>query len=171
MLSEIEKNALARLTSRLDGIRAAGVQKGANGMFVNPAIAAAVLDGEFERSSKSTWKQKVTLSLLLKFKQLQGEEKRREGINPLVEAAVQILLDQKLGLKIDPLSPLRFRDVSTEADAEAGEIRYLIQFATSYKIEKQPDEAVTDLLTVAMQYFIKPGDDTADAADTVELSS
>jgi hypothetical protein len=170
MLTDIEQGALDRITTRIDGIRISGIKKDAAGMFVNPSVAAACLDGEMEKITQVTYRQKVTLSVLLIFKDLQGEDKRRKGINPLLLGIIQILLLQDLGLAIKPLVPLRFRDITTTNDYTEGKVRYLLQFATSYTITSQSDEEVDDLLRVGFNYYLKPGDDTADASDLLTLS-
>lgn len=170
MLTHIEQESLSLIAARIDGIRAAGIQKDGRGLFVNPSVAVACLDGEFKRVSKSTWKQACTVSVLLTFKDLQGEEKRRLGINPLIQAVIQILLDQDFGLKIEPLSPQRFRDITTTADYTEGKIRYLLQFETAFSITKQSTEEVEDLLGLAMGFILKPGDETADAENDVPLA-
>lgn len=48
-------------------------------------------------------------------------------------------------------------------------IEYLIEFTTSFYIEKQDDEVVTDLLTVGLSYLLKPGDAVVDASDEITL--
>lgn len=170
MLTDIEQGALDLLTTKIEGIRAAGIQKDARTLFVAPSIACACLDGDMEKITNVTWKQNVILSVLITFKDLQGEEKRRKGVNPIVTAVIQFLLLQDFGLDIKRLAPLRFRDVTTTDDYTEGKIRYLVQFATSYTITKQSDEEVTDLLTIGLNYYLKPGDEIVDATDTVTLS-
>jgi len=169
ILTLIEQGALDRLKTKLAGVKAAGIQRDAAGLFVNPALAAAVLDGDFERITDTTYKAGVTVSVLLKFKQLQGEEQRRKGINPLVIGSTLALFGQTFGLQIKPLRPLRFRNVTTVADQEAGEIKYLVQLGTSFTLKAEGEEAIDDLLRVGLDYFLKPGDATLDASDLVEI--
>jgi len=169
MLTHIEEGVLALITEKIEGVRASGIQKDARGMFVNPSVAAACLDGELEKVTQVTYKQNVTLSVLLTFKDLQGEQKRRKGINPLIMGVIQTLLLQDMDLAIKPLVPLRFRDITTTNDYTEGKVRYLLQFATSFTITSQSDEEITDLLRVGLDYILTPGDEAADTADLVNL--
>jgi hypothetical protein len=165
MITDIEEKSLELLASKIAGIRKTGIQKNASTQLANPSFSAAVLDGEFEKSVKGEWKQKLTLSILITFKNMHGEEARRKGINPLVEAVILTLIGQKLGLAIDEIYPIRFNDVTTEADAVGGMIKYLVQLGTAYTIRKQDDEESEDLLGIAARYFLEPGDDKVDAED------
>lgn len=164
MLNEIEQAALQRITDKLAAIRKAGGKKGGEIVGPSPSVDAGCLEGGFERVA-GKWKQTVTLSLLLTFASPKSEEARRKGANPLVEGIVLYMLEQKLGLGITALQPLRWREVTNEDDYTEGKIKYLIQFSTSFTIEKLDEEEVEDLLGVAAEYLLKPGDDRIDAAD------
>ena len=50
-----------------------------------------------------------------------------------------------------------------------GLIAFSLEMSTSYTISRLDDEAVTDLLTVGLNYYLKPGDDIVDASDIVTL--
>jgi hypothetical protein len=169
VISAIETAVLTEITTRIPALKTGGVQKDARALLTANAVAVAVLEGSFERVTNMSWRQDVTVSVLVKFKNMQSEEARRLGINPIVKAVIQLLIQKKLGLDIRPLTPKRFRDVTTEEKYTAGVIEYLIEFSTSFTIEVLDDEAVTDLLTVGLSYLITPGDDLADASDTVDL--
>jgi len=169
VITSIEEAVLARVLDRIEAFRVGGVQQGSRQLLSDIAVAVAVLEGDFERVTDTRWRQDVTVSVLVKFKNLTSEEARRKGINPLVQAIVQLLLMQTLGLKIKPLRPKRFRDVTTEEKIVAGVIEYLIEFTTSFTIDALDEEQVTDLLVVGLSYLLKPGDDVADASDKVIL--
>jgi len=164
MINEIEQAALQYLTGRITAIRSTGVQADTNGLLVNPALSAACLEGSFKRNA-GAWEQLLTLSIMLEFKHAKGKAARREGANPLVEAIFQLLIGQKLGLKIAKLEPLRWREVTNEDDHEEGKSVYLLQFATSYTIEQLDEEEIEELLGIAIDYFLTPGDDQLDAED------
>jgi len=169
MLTAIETAALALLNDKVAAVKSSALQKGSNQLLRDIAIAVAVLDGKFRRLVKDTWCSDCTVSVLIKFKNVQSEEARRKGINPLVCLAVQSLLGQKLGLDITRLEPLGFRDVTSEDKYAAGVIEYLLEFATSYDIVKLPEEDLGDLVTIAIDYFLQdPADDElADGSDTI----
>lgn len=170
MLSEIEQAAIARFTDKLSRIRKAGGKKDGETFGPAPALDAACLEGAFERLSHTSWKQTVTLSLLLTFANPKSEEARRKGANPLVEAIVQLFVGQKLGLEITKIAPAGWREVTNEDDYQEGKIRYLMKFATSYTVEELDEEEVEELLGVSLEYLLKPGNDVADAADQVDLT-
>lgn len=156
MLNEIEKACLEFLTSKLIAVRGAAIQRDTRGLLVNPALSVGCLEGSFERDAKA-WKQNVTVTILLECKHAKGESERKAMANPLVEAIVLLLLEQQLGLKITKLVPVRWREVTDEDAYEAGKNQYLIQFATSFTIEKLEDEEAEDLLGIALDLLTQPG--------------
>ncbi len=165
MLTAIEQAVLAHLTDNIPALKSSGIQKDSRQLLRDTAVAVAVLDGKFNRIGQTCFRSDCTVSVLLKFKNMQSEEARRKGINPLVTAAIQYLLGQKLGLSIGALQPVRFRDVTTEEKYESGVIEYLLEFSTWFDIRKLDDEALGDLVTLAIGYLLKPDDGTADATD------
>lgn len=169
MITAIEEATLDRITSRIAELKTGGNQKDTKQLLTANAVAVAVLEGTFERVTNSSWRQDVTVSVLVKFKNMNSEEARRKGINPLCKGIILLLVGQKLGLEIKALQPKSFRDVTNEEKYTAGVIEYLIEFTTSFYIEKQDDEVVTDLLTVGLSYLLQPGDAIVDATDTIDL--
>jgi len=167
MLTAIEQATLTRLTDNIPALKSSGVQKDSRQLLRDTSVAVAVLDGKFNKIGQTCFRNDCTVSVLLKFKNMQSEEARRKGINPLVIAAIQYLLGQKLGLSIGALEPVRFRDVTSEDKYEAGIIEYLLEFSTWFDIRKLEDEALGDLVTLAIDYLLKPGDGTVDATDTL----
>lgn len=169
MLADIEQNALDLLKSK--GLRARdfAVQKGADSL-VNPAVHAAIEAGAMTKVSKTTFRQEVELYLYLTFKNLKKEKERREGLYPILEGAIQLLLLQTLDLTIDPLVPVKFANVTTEQDTQEGKLVFYVQFKTFYYVEKVEEEAAAELLQIGLNYYLKPGDDEVDATDIVELN-
>lgn len=166
MITAIETATLARLTDKIPALSGA-IQKDARQQLRDVAVAVAVLDGKFEKIGQATWRNDCTVSVLLKFKNMQSEEARRRGINPLTIAAVQYLIGQKLGLAIGALIPVRFRDVTTEDKYTAGSIEYLLEFSTWFDMVRMDEEQTGDLVTMAIDYLLTPGDATVDATDTL----
>ena len=124
--------------------------------------------GRLEKISQDTYKQVLTVSLSLVFRNIAGR-RRRLVLYPILEGIIGILLLQDLGLSISPLIPRSFRNVTTEEGRQAGELAYLIEVDTSYTVTKMTGEEAVDLLSAGLNYFLKPGDDAADAFDNVIL--
>lgn len=169
MITAIEEAVLERITTRIAALATGGNQKDTRQLLTSNAVAVAVLEGKFEHVTKNSWRQDVTVSVLVKFKNMAGEEARRKGIHPLVKGIILLLAGQKVGLGIKELQPKSFRDATSEEKYTAGVIEYLIEFTTAFYIEKQDDEVVDDLLTVGLSYLLQPGDAVADATDTIDL--
>jgi hypothetical protein len=100
---------------------------------------------------------------------VQNESQRRKGIYPILQGIVQCLLLQDLGLKMTPLVPKSFRNITSEAQKERGLIAYSLEMKTKTQIKRLDDETVTDLLTIGLNYYLKPGDDAVDATDLLTL--
>lgn len=168
MITAIEQAALARLTDNIPALKGAGAaQKDARQQLRDTTVAVAVLEGKFAPIGQAVYRNTCSVSVLLKFKNMTGEEARRKGINPLVASAVQLLLGQKLGLTIGALQPLGFRDVTTEEQYETGTIQYLLEFSTHFDLRRMAEEDLGDLITIYVDYLLTPGDDLVDASDTL----
>jgi len=169
MITAIETAALKRITDAIAAITSSGAQKDTRQLLTANAVAVAVLEGSFTHVARYSWRQDCTVSVLVKFKNMQSEEARRKGINPLVKGIILLLAGQKLGLDIRELQPKSFRDVTNEEKYVGGVIEYLLEFTTSFTIERQDDEAVTDLITIGLNYYLQdPADDqVADASDVI----
>ena len=167
--TDIELAVLNTLTAKIAGIRAAANQKDQVGLYPGPTVSVAIFEGSFEKVTQVTWKQKVTVNVLLTFKHERGEEERRRGINPIVQGVIQTLMLRDLGLAMETLKPGRFHEVTDADDYEARTIVYLVEFSTSFNLTRLEEEAAGELLNVGLNYYLKPGDDVVDASDLVEL--
>lgn len=167
-IAEIEDAVLSRLQNAGLGVRLE-IQKGSAGI-PQPAVHLSTDMGRFEKVSQNTTKWIVVLSLDVVFKNFRTEKDRRRGLYPILHGIVSYLSQQTLSLAIAPLAPKTFRNVTTEEDAAAGEIVYLLEFETSFNVTRMEDEQAVDLITVGLSYLNQPGDQVADASDTVTLS-
>ena len=165
MLTAIEQATLQRLTDRIPELKSAAVQKDSRQQLRDISVAVAVLDGKFGKIGQACFRNECTVSILLKFKNMQSEEARRRGINPLVIAATQLLIGQRLDLEISPLVPITFRDVTTDEKYDAGVIEYLLTFTTWFDIRQLDEEDLGELVTLAIDYLLTPDDNTVDASD------
>lgn len=169
MINEIENSLVALITSRLESARKIGVQKGIQGL-AQPAVYASIEEGKFEKHGQKSVQQYLKVYLDIIFSNLKDQRSRREGINLILEGAVQLLLFNNLGLQIAPLEPKNWRNTTTTELDELGMISYSLELSTSYFLTKSEDEAVTDLLSVGLSlYLADPADETADATDIVAL--
>ena len=169
----IEKAVENQLVSQVAAIRQAAVQKGSGFLFNNPAIAVSIFEtGKWVKEGKYSYLVPCTLHVLLTFMHPQDEELRRKGINPLVFLIILALVQQKLGLNLkDPgIEPTQFRDVSSAEDFDNKKCVYLIEFSCGFYFDvPSSEDAAADLIGIAIDYLLEPGDDIADAQDETTL--
>ena len=167
MLSAIEEAIIARIkakliiaTTRID------VQRGIEGT-PQPAVYVSAEEGTFTRVTDDALRQTVAIYIDVVFSNVQSEAQRRKGVYPIMEGVLGCLFGQKLGLGITPLMPQSFSNTTTEELKKSGLIAYSLEMNTSYHIKRIDDEAVVDLFTVGLTYYLQPDDENADAEDTV----
>jgi hypothetical protein len=166
MLSEIAEKIINRLSDKgLSDRRFAA----ARGGLTTPDISVFTETGSFKRLGQTTIKWIVDAHVLLRFTEVSEESRRREGIQKILEAAIQILSFNDLGLKIDPLEPVKFGNVTTAEEHKARKLVYQVLYRTSFTQEKLSDEVLTDLLSIGIKYFLQePADDgVEDFADEI----
>ncbi len=163
MLTEIETQILQRLWDK-------GLPADTSGT-TNPAVYCRVESGTFAKTAQGKLKLDALIYLSFVFNSTDTEDTRRNTVFPLLTGALNILALQDLGLTIDPLLPVSFQNITSADDVTAGLLVYQLQFKTYFYIEKMDDEAVTDLLKVALDYYLQePSDDgVKDAADEITL--
>lgn len=165
---QVEDALIARLKAKGLQVGDIRVQKKPESLL-KPAAFVAVEEGKFDRLTSNSFKQTLGIYVYVIFKHLKSDEERRKGIYPVIEGVIGILVLQDLGLKITPLKPTSFNEVTTLEDQESGIIVFRLGFETSYPVEKMNDEVVTDLLRVGLNYYLKPGDNVSDASDLKQL--
>ncbi len=169
-IAEIEDAVLDRLETAGLNVRLE-VKKGLAGI-PKPTVHLSVDAGRFEKVSQSTYRETIVLSLYVGFRNVKSEKDRRRGVYPIVEGIVGILILQTLDLGgVTPFIPKGFRNVTDSEMDQAGEVAYLLEFETSYPVSRTETESSADLLTTGLNYFLKPGDNVADASDVVDLGS
>lgn len=134
-----------------------------------PTVFCSIEGAEFTPGDDDNFFQQVAIFLRPTFKAIKNESVRRKGIYPVLEGIIQLFQLQNLGLGIQPIQPRKFQNVTSEEDAEYGEIIYEIELWTQYEVGKAAaDPAVADLLEIAIDYFLNPDDDgEADASDLI----
>ena len=167
MLSAIEEATVARIKAKLTvAATRIDVQRGIEGT-PQPAVYVSVEEGAFTRVTDDVIRQTVTIYVDVVFSNLQSEAQRRKGVYPIMEGVLGCLFGQRLALEITPLAPKSFRNTTTPELKKDGLIAYSLELNTSYHIRRIDDEAVEDLLTVGLTYYLQPDDEVADAEDTV----
>jgi hypothetical protein len=115
--------------------------------------------------TKTRYKYVLTVSLITVFQWVmsssEGEARRREGVEKIIEAIGDSLVGQDFGLQLEnPLLPLGFQNITTTEWAKAAYMVFEQNFWCSYVIEKLDPDA--PLITkVLAEYFIKPQDANA----------
>jgi hypothetical protein len=170
MLAQIEEAIVGRIRTKLGaGAGTLAVQRGAEGL-PQPAVYVSTEAGKFQAVTQQSFRQELTIFVDVIFSELSSEGERRKGVYLILQGIIQTLLLQQLDLAIKPIVPTGWRNTTTEDFREQGLIVYSLELATSYVISRLDDEATVDLLRVGLNYYLKPGDDTADASDTITLA-
>jgi hypothetical protein len=167
----IEQNACAVLS--LAGLNVIEIDIGSVPTGIaKPSAHVRVTDLRYAASIQNKLKQKagVVLSVFLLFSNLRSEKDRRHGAYPLINGIVEHLTAQTLGLQIEPLQPLRAREVTPAEYREVGLVAFQMDFQTAYTLTAANDEDAEDLITLGLEYFLKPGNAIRDAQDLVEVS-
>lgn len=132
---------------------------------------------EFKRVGRHTFKARGTFEVLVAQRNLVQDDRRLNddtkgrdvGAYELVEQNKLALINQDLGLAIQPVSPGAIRSVMKGVvNREA--ITVLAQSFSTEWMEEYPDPDLVpggELVTVGLEYLLKPGDDVTDTSDLV----
>jgi len=168
MLADIEDKISERLNLKLAEPKRVGIDEAHAALSV-PAIDVVVGGGAFERIAQK-YKIAPSVYVIVTFQNLRGTEDRRQGIYPIIEAITACLVGQNLGLTIDGLVPIRMDNITNQEEAADGKVVFQLEFKTGFVFERMTDEQIGDLLKIGLNYYLKPGDDTADTSDLVSLT-
>lgn len=167
MLTDIEEKIAERLEAKLAEPKRVDIEAAHTALAV-PSVDVIVGGGDFAKVSQH-YKLKADVFVVVTFQNLRSVKDRRKGVYPILESIVALLVGNSLGIKIDPLIPRRLDNITEEKEAKEGKIVFQLEFETSFVIQKLSDEEIVDLLSIGLNYYLKPGDDTADAADLVSV--
>lgn len=168
MLADIETKVAERLNLKLAEPKRVAVDEAHTALSI-PMIDVVVGGGSFERIAQK-YKIMPSVYIIVTFQNLRGTADRRKGIYPIIEAVIGCLVDQTLGLTIDGLVPIRMDNITSQEEATEGKVLYQLEFKTGFIFERMTDEQIGDLLQIGLNYYLTPGDDTADASDLVSLT-
>jgi hypothetical protein len=170
MLTEIEQKIVERLNLKLAGVSRIAVDEAHSPHSLNlPGVDVIIGGGSFSTVAQK-YKIKPTVYVVVTFQNFRSVEERRKGVYPILLSIIALLIGNNFGLKIDGLAPIRLDNITEKEEADDGKIVFQLEFETSFFIESLSDE-ITDLLTIGLSYYLKPGDETADAADEVATAT
>jgi phage gp37-like protein len=143
-----------------------------------PAVWVTVGGSKPKRAGARTWLLSPTIAVMVGTRTVRGERQTRHGsvTEPgsyqLLEDVRNLLVGQALGLAIAPLAVGNDRTLyNTRQGAEARSV-LAAEFHTSCTYAPpDPDAAAADLALVGLNYYLRPGDEIADAVDTVTLAA
>jgi hypothetical protein len=171
MLAEIEEAVAARLTLKVPDPKNVEIEE-KHGALALPAIEVYAAGGPFTRVGQR-YKFQPSVFVVVTFRNMRSVKDRRAGMYPVLEAVVSALAQQTLGLDIDALVPKEVTNITLEEEEDEGKIVFAAEFQTGFFIDRIDDDAATaeDLLRIGFEYYLKPGDDIADAEDVVEFGT
>lgn len=170
MLKEIEEAIVARLTEKITVPKNVRIDEAHSDFALNlPGIDVIIGGGSFARTAQK-YKLNCSVFVIVTFQNLKSVKDRRHGVYPILLAILASLILQDFNLKIDALAPKRLDNITEKDEADDGKIVFQLEFETGFIIEKISDEILVDLLSVGLNYYLKPGDDVADATDIVEFT-
>jgi hypothetical protein len=171
MLAEIEEAVAARLTLKVPDPKNVEIEE-KHGALALPAIEVYAAGGPFTRVGQR-YKFQPSVFVVVTFRNMRSVKDRRAGMYPVLEAVVSAHTQQTLGLAIDAFVPKEVTNITLEEEEDEGKIVFAAEFQTGFFIDRIDDDAATaeDLLRIGFEYYLKPGDDIADAEDVVEFGT
>lgn len=106
-------------------------------------------------------------------KRLRQGDAKNPGVYALLQLVREALLGQDLGLPIEAFEPGPVRVTTSVVVNRDGVMVYASDWSTRWveTVETAPQAPEGWLDRIGLQYFLKPGDDVADAADLVTTRS
>lgn len=143
-----------------------------------PAIWVTVGGSKPQRITARKWQIRPVVAVMVGTRNVRGERHTRHGsvrevgTYQLLEDVRNLLTGQSLGLSIDPLSLGADRTLfNTRVGAEALSV-FAAEFHTAFTyVTPDPDADAGDYTEIGLRYYLQPGDDTADASDTIPLAT
>lgn len=142
-----------------------------------PAAWITVGGDKPKKISAKTWQCGLKLAVMVGTRNVRGERSTRRGTisepgsYQLAQDVRDLLVNQSLG--IEGLTPLSLGPIKTLFNTRvAKEARSVlgIEFDAAYTY-RQPEDDPGSYAGIDIQYYLKPGDDVADATDTVALGT
>ena len=138
--------------------------------LVAPAVFCSIESGKAVMVGEDI-KWDLALHVTVVFSHIKGEAERRKGIYPIIAGIITYLTGKDLGLKIDELEPLTFRNITDREDAKSTLTVFSIQFRTAFTMQAEDEEDnAKDLIKVGVGYLLDPARDTVYVSDEIDLS-
>jgi hypothetical protein len=141
-----------------------------------PAVNVAFREMDFPaRVTDTVVRASAIIGVTIMVENLVNDHERRNQAYPLVLGALSILCRHKLSvtrgaqtteLACRRLNPKRVSQVLDQYPR----ISYVLELTADFTVQCSTEEDAETFVTAALQYFLKPGDDIADASDTVEVN-
>lgn len=184
-IAQIEAGMVARLTTvpRPNGLALKAESYGAQlddetfGWIRSLPAVWVTFDAvtEMKRVGRRTFKLKGGYEVLVAQRHLVQDDRRLNadtagrdvGAYELIEQNKLALVNSDLGLQIQPITPGAIRSVMKGLVNREAIVVMAQAFSTEW-MEEYPDEALTpdgQLVTVALDYLLKPGDQVVDSSD------
>jgi len=166
----------------LDKLNAAGIQTNQIdfneivdrqvGALERPAVNISINHSTFQKVTMNKYKSVFIVSLYLLVQDVAGEKERRFKVYDLIEAIVNSLLLQDLGLDLqDHLRPQSYNNVTDKKFSDAGYAIYQLDFLASFNFRKETSDDEKDLgalRTIVSDYFLQdPKDDGVSDGQTI----
>jgi hypothetical protein len=139
--------------------------------LIAPAIHCRITQASFKDLTMTSSRANAIVSVHMVVKSLKSEKDRRHSIHSLIAGCIGYLSCKKFGLEISPLKPRNYTEITNDDMRSTGFIEYRIDFSTSYVSKPVSNAEAMNFLSVGMEYFLKPGDDVAEAQSIVELDN
>lgn len=129
-------------------------------------------------TSRDKWMIPLTFAVLAGARNIRGERETRHGgagegevgVYQMLSDAQALLLNQDLGLAIDPFVPGAVHTLYNTKMGGNGLAVFAQEWHSKYVLSAASLTAqLPDLLSVGMTYFLQPDDGRVDASDTVTL--
>lgn len=145
-----------------------------------PAVWVTVGGDKPKRISAKVWQCALTVAVMVGARNVRGERRTRVGVKvgaqildvgsyQLLQDVRDLLSGQSLGLDISPLSVGTIRTLfNTKLGNEARSVM-AAEFTTEFTY-RVPEPVEGSYTGIDLRYYLKPGDDVADATDTVILA-
>lgn len=141
-----------------------------------PAVWVAFAgSGKPKKTGSNTWKVPATFVVMVAARNVRAEKAARIGtVNEvgaykILKDVRALLLNQDLGLAIERFEPGATKTLYNTKVGKDGLAIFSQEWSTAFA-DHLPAEAAVNLLRFGINYYLKPGDDIADASDILTIT-